>query len=122
MKIVDFTDLIVWQKAHQLVLAIYRITNKFPSYEKLGLASQMQRAAVSITSNIAEGFARRSKKEKLQFYYMALSSLSELRNQIMISKDLDYITIQTFKLLENQLIEVRKILNGLVKSSNNYNN
>lgn len=122
MKIVDFTDLIVWQKRHQLVLAIYGITNKFPSYEKLGLASQMQRAAVSITSNIAEGFARRSKKEKLQFYYMALSSLSELRNQILISKDLDYINIQTFNLLDHQLIEVRKTLNGLVKSSNNYNN
>ena len=122
MKIVDFTDLIVWQKAHHLVLAIYGITNKFPSYEKLGLVSQMQRAAVSITSNIAEGFARRSKKEKLQFYYIALSSLSELRNQILISKDLDYINIQAFNLLENQLIEVRKILNGLVKSYNNYNN
>jgi len=120
MKIVDFTDLTVWQKAHQLVLAIYGITNKFPLYEKLGLASQMQRAAVSITSNIAEGFARRSKKEKLQFYYIALSSLSELRNQILISKDLDYINIQTFNLLDNQLIEVRKILSGLVKSSNNY--
>ena len=122
MKIVDFTDLIVWQKAHQLVLAIYGITNKFPSYEKLSLVSQMQRAAVSITSNIAEGFARRSRKEKLQFYYIALSSLSELRNQILISKDLDYINVQTFNLLNNQLIEVRKILSGLVKSSNNYSN
>lgn len=122
MKIVDFTDLIVWQKAHQLVLAIYGITNKFPSYEKLGLASQMQRAAVSITSNIAEGFARRSRKEKLQFYYIALSSLSELRNQTLISKDLNYINMQTYNLLDNQLIEVRKILSGLVKSSNNYGN
>lgn len=122
MRIVDFTDLIVWQKAHQLVLVIYRITNKFPSYEKLGLASQMQRATVSTTSNIAEGFVRRSRREKLQFYYIALSSLSELRNQILISKDLNYINVQTYNLLDTQLIEVRKILSGLVKSSNNYSN
>ncbi|MEX2007358.1 MAG: four helix bundle protein [Candidatus Levyibacteriota bacterium] len=113
MKIADFTDLKVWQKAHKVVLAIYGATNKFPSYEKLGLESQMQRAAVSITSNIAEGFARRSKKEKLQFYYTALSSLSELRNQLLISRDLTYINENLFNSLEIQLIEVRKLQNTL---------
>lgn len=121
-KIKDFTDLIVWKKAHILVLNIYKVARAFPSYERLGLAIQMQRAAVSITSNIAEGFARRSKKEKLQFYYTALSSLSELRNQLIISKDLNYMNKQTFNLLDSQTIEIRKLLNGLVKSSGNYNN
>src|SRR3989344_2032733 len=99
-KIGDFTDLIVWQKAHLLVLQIYKITRIFPSYEKFALVIQMQRAAVSITSNISEGFARRSKKEKLQFYYMALGSLSELRNQLLISRDLKYIDASIFAELE----------------------
>src|SRR3989344_7448217 len=99
-KIGDFTDLIVWQKAHQLVLKIYKITRILPSHEKFALVIQMQRAAVSITSNISEGFARRSKKEKLQFYYMALGSLSELRNQLLIIKDLKYIDPTVFAELE----------------------
>ena len=119
-KISDFTDLIVWQKAHLLVLQIYRITRIFPSYEKFALVIQMQRAAVSITSNISEGFARRSKKEKLQFYYMALGSLSELRNQLLISRDLKYIDASIFAELEDKAIEVRKLLNGLIKTSSNF--
>ena len=121
-KIVDFTDLTVWQKAHQLVIYIYKITKAFPKFETLGLASQMQRAAVSVTSNIAEGFVRRSKKEKLQFYYTSLASLSELRNQLFITKDLNYINSQTFTVTEGQIVEVRKILNGFIKSSSSYNN
>ena len=119
-KISDFTDLIVWQKAHLLVLQVYRITRIFPSYEKFALVIQMQRAAVSITSNISEGFARRSKKEKLQFYYMALGSLSELRNQLLISRDLKYIDASIFAELEDKAIEVRKLLNGLIKTSSNF--
>lgn len=91
-KISDFTDLIVWQEAHKLVVTIYLHTHKFPQSEAFGISSQMQRCAVSITSNIAEGFARKSKKEKLQFYYISLSSLSELRNQLIICKDLKYLT------------------------------
>ncbi len=89
-------------------------------YEKFALVIQMQRAAVSITSNISEGFARRSKKEKLQFYYMALGSLSELRNQLMISKDLKYIDATIFTEPEDKAIEVRKLLNGLIKTSTNF--
>src|SRR3990167_10660108 len=105
MKIVDFTDLLVWQKSHLLVLEIYKITRTFPTFERFGLASQMQRAVVSITSNLAEGFARRSKKEKLQFYYTALSSLSELRNQLLICRDLKYIDELKFNSLEIHAIE-----------------
>ena len=120
MQIVNFTDLIVWQKAHLLVLEIYKITRTFPTFERFGLSSQMQRAVVSITSNIAEGFARRSKKEKLQFYYTALSSLSELINQLLICKDLGYIDEQKFDSLEVSIVEVRKLLSGFVKSAENY--
>lgn len=119
-KVNDFTDLVTWQKAHKLVLQIYKITIKFPAYEKLALSNQMQRSAVSITSNIAEGFARRSKKEKTQFYYMSLASLSELRNQLIICRDLKYIDPKTFMDLEGQMIEIRKLINGLIKSSANY--
>lgn len=119
-KIRDFTDLIVWKKAHQLVLSIYIICQKFPKSEIWGLTSQMQRAAVSVTSNIAEGFARRSKKEKLQFYFTALGSLSELLSQLMVCRDLEYITPTEFEKIEQQITEVRKLLNGLIKSSESY--
>ena len=89
-KIKTFTDLIAWQESHKLVLLIYEETKKFPKEEIFILTSQMRRAAISITSNIAEGFGRRSYKEKVQFYYLAQSSLTELKNQIITSKDIKY--------------------------------
>jgi len=69
-KILVFTDLLVWQKAHELVLEIYKLTNTFPKSEIFGLTSQLRRASVSITSNIAEGFGRHSFAEKIQFYFL----------------------------------------------------
>lgn len=95
-KIQSFTDLEVWRKAHKLVLLIYRITKKFPKEELFSLTNQMRRAAISITSNIAEGFARQSFKEKLQFYYIALGSLTELQNQLLVAKDLKYLNQAEF--------------------------
>jgi len=77
----SFTDLQVWQEGHQLVLLIYQITKTLPKEEKYCLIDQMRRAAISITSDIAEGFSRHGFKEKLQFYYMALGSVTELQNQ-----------------------------------------
>ena len=77
----SFTDLQVWQEGHQLVLLIYQITKTLPKEEKYCLIDQMRRAAISITGNIAEGFSRHGFKEKLQFYYMALGSVTELQNQ-----------------------------------------
>jgi four helix bundle protein len=91
-RIKSFTDLIVWQKAHQLVLVIYQLTKEFPKEELYSLVDQMRRAVVSITSNIAEGFGRQSYKEKIQFYYLASASLTELKNQILIAKDLGYLS------------------------------
>lgn len=117
LKIKSFTDLVAWQKAHEAVLGIYRITEHFPEKEKYALTSQMRRAAVSLTSNIAEGFSRRSAKEKAQFYYMALGSNTELQNQLMLARDLGYLgDAQVFNQMIDRLILINKLINGLVKS------
>ena len=74
-----FQDLVVWQKAHQLTLKVYKITQSFPDLEKFGLVSQMRRASVSIPANIAEGFVKRGKKDKINFYNIAQGSLEEIK-------------------------------------------
>lgn len=116
-KIRSFSDLKTWQEGHQLVLMIYKITDEFPKNEIFNLTSQMRRCVTSITSNIAEGFSRKSSKEKSQFYYVALSSLTELQNQLIISRDLNYFQKEMFNQLSEQTIKVQKLVNGLVKSS-----
>ncbi len=116
-KITTFKDLHAWQQGHVLVLMIYKITQKFPKEEQFGLTNQLRRAVVSFTSNIAEGFSRSSYKEKSQFYSMALGSLTEVQSQLIIAKDIHYITEKEFNELENQLITVSKITNGLIKKS-----
>lgn len=116
-KIKNFTDLVAWQEGHKLLLEIYKITKKFPREELFCLVSQMRRAALSFTSNIAEGFGRASMKDKNRFYAIALGSLSEVYNQIIVARDLNYIKQEEFSALENQLIVVRKITYGLTKSS-----
>ena len=90
-KIKDFTDLIAWQKAHQLVLTIYRITKKFPDAEKFVLTHQMTRAAISITSNIAEGFGRYINKEFIRFLEYSAASSMEIRSMLYILFDRKYI-------------------------------
>jgi len=117
-KIKSFTDLNAWKEGHKLVLLIYNATKKFPQEEKFGLISQLRRAAISITSNIAEGFSRQSRKEKIQFYYTSLGSLTEVQNQILIAKDLKYIKTERFNKVAEQSVIVNKLLNGLVKSTN----
>ena len=116
-KIKSFTDLIAWQEGHSLVLDIYKITKKFPKEELYGLIGQLRRCAISITSNIAEGFSRQSYKEKVQFYSMALSSVSELQNQLLIARDVNYITRQEFQKIADQSIKAHKLLSGLIKKS-----
>ena len=112
----SFTDLNAWKEGHKLVLIIYKTTRLFPSDEKFGLCSQIQRAAVSITSNIAEGFSRNSSKEKVQFYYTSLGSLTEIQNQLLIARDLGYINQQLFNDIALQTVVVSKLINGLIKS------
>ena len=116
LKIKSFTDLRAWKEAHLLVLDIYKITNKFPEKERFGLIIQIQRAAVSISSNIAEGFSRNSNLEKRQFYYQALGSLTEVQNQLLIARDLGYISSKEFKTIADQSVVVSKLTNGLIKS------
>lgn len=116
-KIKSFTDLNTWKEAHQLVLLIYKITECFPQTELFGLINQIRRAIVSVTSNIAEGFSRNSFKEKIQFYSMALGSLTEVQNQLLIARDLKYITTEQFSHLADKTIVVNKLLNGLIKKS-----
>lgn len=120
-KIKSFTDLNVWREGHKLVLSIYKITQGFPEFEKFGLTNQIQRAGVSITSNIAEGFSRKNKKEKSQFFYMALGSLTEVQNQLLIARDLGYIKSAKFEEVANQTVVVSRLLNGIIKSSKSLN-
>jgi four helix bundle protein len=116
MKITKFTDLIAWQKGHELVLDIYRLVKKFPKHEQFALSNQMTRCAVSITSNLAEGFSRQTNKEKIQFYFTAKGSLTELQNQLLIARDVDYLSSQKFKKLAEATVEVHKLINGLIKA------
>ncbi|SRR5260221_4124302 len=116
-KIQSFKDLFAWQEGHKLVLLVYSITETFPKTEVFGLTNQLRRAAVSITSNLAEGFSRNSYKEKVQFYSIALGSLTEVENQLLIAKDITYILLAEFATLETQIVVVSKIINGLIKKS-----
>jgi four helix bundle protein len=119
-KIRSFTDLRVWHEGHTLVLLIYKITNTFPSKETYSLTDQMRRAAVSVTSNIAEGFGRQTYKEKVQFYYMSLGSLIELTNQIYIARDLAYLPSDDVQNILLQTELVRKMLQGLIQKSKQF--
>lgn len=116
-KIKSFTDLNVWKESHALVLQVYKLTSNFPKEETFVLVSQMRRCVVSVSSNIAEGFSRQSFKEKVQFYSMSLGSITELQNQLLIARDLGFITSEDFKLLAEKSVVVHKLLNGIIKSS-----
>jgi four helix bundle protein len=108
-----FQDLLVWRKAHQLVLTFYKLTAAFPKSETYGLCSQMRRAAVSIPANIAEGFRRSGRADKIRFMNMAESSLEESRYYLILSRDLEYgDTGAPMALLE----EVSRLLNAYSKA------
>lgn len=117
-KIYSFRDLNAWKIGHQFALKIYQMTKAFPIEEQFGLSSQLRRAAISITSNIAEGFSRRSYREKSQFYSMAPGSLTEVQNQLLLAKDIGYLLSKSFNNLYEDSITVHKLINGLIKKSN----
>jgi four helix bundle protein len=116
-KVKSFTDLYAWQEGHKLVLMVYEITKKFPKEELFSLTNQMRRAAVSVTSNIAEGFSRNTLKDKRQFYVTAQGSLTELQNQLIIAKDIGYLNKEKFDEIFKQTITVHKLITGLKKSN-----
>ncbi|MDX1272713.1 four helix bundle protein [Bizionia paragorgiae] len=104
-------ELDVWKESMLLVQLVYKVTADFPKSENFGLTSQIRRSAVSIPSNIAEGSARNGFRELYQFVGVAMGSASELETQLLIAKDLNYIT-SDFKPIEEQLLKVRKLLTG----------
>ena len=109
-------DLEVWKEAVQLVTQIYEVIKGFPKEELYGLISQIRRSAVSIPSNIAEGAARNSEKEFIQFLYISLGSLSELETELIISKNLGYLKDEKEITLMQQIDSIRKMLSGLIHS------
>ncbi len=104
-----YKDLKLWQKSIDLVTSVYLLTRSFPNDEKFGLVSQINRSAVSIPSNIAEGAGRNSDKEFIQFLSIAQASSYELETQLIISKNLNYISIEELKYLSEQIEEVQKM-------------
>lgn len=113
MKAKTFEDLVVWQKSHNLVLEIYKLTKSFPRYELFGLVSQIRRSAVSVPANIAEGFRRKGRADKLRFFNISQGSLEETRYYLILANDLGY--AETKRLL-GDVDEVGRILNAYMRS------
>ena len=110
-----YETLKVWERAHQLVLAVYNATEKFPKSEQFGLASQLRRAAVGIPANLAEGNARHSIRDYLRFCYIARGSLAELRYLLRLAADLYYLSAETFQACMVKCDEVGKMLHFLIE-------
>ena len=115
----NYRDLKVWQKSYRLCLDLYRITKKFPKEEIYGLTSQIRRAAVSIPSNIAEGYGRKTTADYLRFLYIAYGSICELETQLLLSSDLNYVNKENLKALRDDTEEVERMLKALIKSLEN---
>lgn len=101
-KIKSFKDLNAWKEGHKLAVLMYKITNTFPKSEIYGLTNQLRRASISVTSNIAEGFGRKTYKEKLQFFYQSQGSLLEIKSQLLLAKDIGYQDTENYLLIEEQ--------------------
>jgi len=115
-KIRTFEDLEAWQISHKFVLEVYRMTKKFPKDEVYGIVSQLRRAVLSITSNIAEGFSRYHYNDKIRFYYNARGSVSEARNCLILSKDMHYIAEEEYRGLLDNAERILQVINGLIRS------
>ena len=117
----SFENVVAWQKAHEFALLAYRTTQKFPVAERYGLCDQFQRAAVSISANIAEGYKKVSKADKLRFFNIAQGSLEECRNYILLIRDIGYVTNDEFEELRFSIEETSKFLNLYCKGIINNN-
>lgn len=117
----NFENIIAWKKAHYFRLLVYSITRSFPNDERFGLTSQFRRAAVSISANIAEGYKKISKADKLRFLNISEGSIEECRDYIILSKDLDYINSEQFIQLHDSLEEASKLLTAYCKGIINNN-
>lgn len=112
----NWRELKVWQKSHQLVLEIYKVTSGFPKEETYNLVSQLRRSAISVPANIVEGQSRNTTKEYLQFLYNARGSLEEIRYHLLLSRDLEYLSISDYEDLEAKYEEISKMLNRLIST------
>ena len=111
----NFENIVAWQKAHEFVILVYKVTRSFPEDEKYGLTSQFRRAAVSIEANIAEGYKKLSKADKLRFMNISQGSLEECRDYIILSRDLGYLATGQFEQLRDTVEHASKLLNGYCK-------
>ena len=112
----NYKDLKVWQKSYQLCLEIYRITAKFPKDERYGLTSQIRRAVVSIPSNIAEGYGRKTTLDYVRMLYISYGSVCELETQVLLAGDLNFIEQGEWGKLEKDIAEIERMLKALIKS------
>lgn len=117
MPIQKFEDILAWKKSHEFTLAVYKMTKLFPKEELFGLVSQLRRAAVSVPSNIAEGFKRRTKNDSVHFYNIAQGSLEESKYQLMLARDLGYIQVSDYIVIAVIADEAGKLLAGWLKNT-----
>ncbi len=108
----NFRKLTIWIKSMDLVTEIYQLTNTFPQHERFGLMSQMQRAAVSVPTNIAEGSAKTSNKDFTRFLEISVGSLLELETELTIALNLKYIDLMIFEKIQNEIVELQKMITG----------
>jgi four helix bundle protein len=112
----NFRELTVWEKAHELVVEVYRVSGGFPSEERFGISAQLRKAAVSIGSNIAEGCGRGTDKDFARFLSIAAGSASEVEYQVLLARDLGYLSDEDYGRLNTQVNEVKRMLNSFIQS------
>jgi four helix bundle protein len=111
----DFKKIKVWEKAHSLTLSIYNITKEFPKTEMFGLTNQIRRSCISIPANIAEGCCRGSRADFSRFLQISMGSASELEYHLLLSRDLNFISVSIYEQLTNQTEEIKKMLSSFIK-------
>lgn len=112
----DFRQLKVWEKAHQLALAVYKVTKSFPKEELYGLTSQIRRASMSIPTNIAEGCGRQTDAEFARFLQIAMGSASETEYQLLLARDLEFLPNEQYQNLHNDVTEVKRMLTSFMQT------
>ena len=115
----SYKDLKAWQQSHSLCLYVYKLTNGFPKQELYGMTAQTRRSAISIPSNIAEGYGRRTRPDYVRSLYIAYGSVCELETQMLLSRDLGYIQENDIKELQGKVGDVERMLKGLIKALEN---
>lgn len=111
----SFRELQIWRRSHRLTLAVYKATNQFPREELYGLTSQLRRACSSIPTNIAEGCGRDGDAELARFVQIAMGSASEVEYQLLLARDLEYLTADEYQKLNNEVVEIKRMINAFLQ-------